>query len=294
MPFMSGRALRDAQADGHRAGELGRADDVLLDCLAQALGPDRRLLGRRVRAQDEEFLAAEARDVLSLARVRAQDVGDLAQDDVPHLVAVDVVHALEGVDVDHHRGERGGGGLGALPLLGQAIPDAAPVRQAGQRIGQRGRAQPSIQEPELPDLLRDDLALAVHLALQLDDPLAGAQAREQDPRVEGLRDVFVDPGVVGLDDLVLRVAPREEQKEDLAAALDAAQSLAQLDPVHPRHHPVRDDGLEVVLERHLERFGPVGGAQHLVAFLAEDAPQQEQRGRVVVYREDAQASARPE
>src|SRR3972149_1232727 len=70
------------------------------------------------------------------ARVSARPherLGDLAQQDVPRLVAEGVIDELEPVEVDHHQAER-------LPRADGRVerdPEAPAVAQAGQVVGLR-------------------------------------------------------------------------------------------------------------------------------------------------------------
>ena len=135
----------DPDRDAHPAGGVElRHGDALGDALCQ------RVRGGQVaRAHDHrELLAADAAHVVALAYHRPQDVGELGQHVVADGVAVDVVDALEVVQVEHH--ERDGRLLGARPqqLAAQALVEGAVVPEAGERIrlglqlpGSRGRAR---------------------------------------------------------------------------------------------------------------------------------------------------------
>ena len=75
--------------------DLAPADET-----AQLLGAGRGRIGVRLGHDDHEFLAAVATHEVDRPDVRAQDVGDFAQDGVAGHVAVGVVDPLEVVEVD--------------------------------------------------------------------------------------------------------------------------------------------------------------------------------------------------
>ena len=76
------------------------------------------------------------RQTTSVARTDgAEDVGDLVQELVADAVAVDVVHLLEVVEVEHHERDRVVRGGRPQELLAQAVVERAVVVEAGERVG---------------------------------------------------------------------------------------------------------------------------------------------------------------
>ena len=137
-----------------------------------------------VREQHAELLAAPPCDEVRAARRGLQPPCDLAQHGVAGAVPVDVVDALERVDVDEHdRGLRVAARLAAV----EEIREVAPVEESRQRVDAR--------EPlEAPDRLG---ALLLQQALRGD--VAGRSAQEDPPPLDR------DPGSVShpADDAVV-------------------------------------------------------------------------------------------
>ena len=102
---------------------------------------DRRALAGEVLGDDDELVAAEPGDGVTVADHAAQPVGDLGEHLVAGGVPEAVVDGLELVEVDEQQPDRAGG----AGLAGQRLPDAfhqpRPVRQPGQRVvpGQPGQ-----------------------------------------------------------------------------------------------------------------------------------------------------------
>ena len=65
---------------------------------------------------------------------RAQHVGDLMEQLVADAVAVDVVHLLEVVEVEHHEGDGVVRGRRTQELLAEAVVERPVVVEAGQRV----------------------------------------------------------------------------------------------------------------------------------------------------------------
>ena len=107
--------------------------DLPLDALCQ---PD--CVGEPARrGDDRELLTADPADAVTGAHGGEEDLRDLREDEVARRVAVDVVDALEVVEVEHH--ERDGGLVDrrAHELLAELLVERAVVPEAGQRIGLR-------------------------------------------------------------------------------------------------------------------------------------------------------------
>ena len=126
------RALRDPDGDRDLAGraELGRRERVRQ--------PAREVerVARVARGHDHaELLAAEPADDVGAAQLAAQEDGQLGENLVARAVAVDVVDALEVVDVEHEDGDRVARAARARELRAQAVVEVAVVVEAGQRVG---------------------------------------------------------------------------------------------------------------------------------------------------------------
>jgi hypothetical protein len=149
--------LRGHHRDLRAGDELARVHGVL-----RALGdPDRDAelpggphvgLGERVddparqaervagvaRGHDHaELLAAEAADDVRGADDPAEEVGELDEHDVADAVAVDVVHALEVVEVEHEDGDRVVRPACPVQLGAEAVVEVAVVVEARERVGLR-------------------------------------------------------------------------------------------------------------------------------------------------------------
>src|SRR5204862_7419037 len=90
-----------------------------------------RLLGRRLREENRELLAAEARRHVVVTQVRAENLGDALENGVAGEVAVVVVDVAQQVEVGHHQRERPVETLGACKLLRQRSREMARVEEAG-------------------------------------------------------------------------------------------------------------------------------------------------------------------
>ncbi len=111
--------LEQSELDADALGERGGAPDV-------PGGEDHR-----------ELLAADAADDVRRTDGRAEHIGDPLQEVVADAVAVDVVHLLEVVEVEHHDRDRLVCGGGSEELLAEAVMERAVVVEARQRVGLR-------------------------------------------------------------------------------------------------------------------------------------------------------------
>ena len=135
------REARDAERH-RRADRLRRGLDLelpLRNGAADPLGDLHRLLGRRLRQQDRELLAAEARRHVVVAQLLAEDLGDAFQHCVAGEVAVAVVDVAQQVEVGHDQRHRPFEARGARDLGGERRREVARVVEAGLR---RRRAPP--------------------------------------------------------------------------------------------------------------------------------------------------------
>ena len=119
---IDGHADRDGRAD-RLAGRL-HLEALLGDRAPDALGDLERLLRRRLRQEDGELLAAEARGDVVVAQLPVEDVGDALEDGVAGEMAVRVVDVPEEVEVGHDHGD-----IGARSARRARAPRAAaPVK----------------------------------------------------------------------------------------------------------------------------------------------------------------------
>src|SRR5207302_861692 len=126
--------VREPDGDRDPAGGLElEGGERLGDPPGQAAG---ELVVAR-REDDAELLAAEPADDVGAAYRAAKRGREAAEHLVARPVAVDVVDALEVVDVEHQDGDRVVRAARSLELLAQAVVEGAAVVEAGQRVGWR-------------------------------------------------------------------------------------------------------------------------------------------------------------
>jgi hypothetical protein len=114
---------------------------ALADTLRQRSGFGRADPGEK----DREFLAAAAGDQLTAAaRGPDQHAGNPAQTIIAGRVTVDVVEALEAVDVEQQQGEVDSVAHSTAPLGIKARVERASVGDAGERIDRGEPAQLSL------------------------------------------------------------------------------------------------------------------------------------------------------
>ena len=130
------RRVLGPDRDPGRDGELAhRVRFELRELLADALC-ERDRARQVARGQDHrELLAADAADDVRGPDRCAKDVGDLVQQLIADAVAVDVVHLLEVVEVEHHERDRLVRRRRAQELLPQPVVEGAVVVETGQRVG---------------------------------------------------------------------------------------------------------------------------------------------------------------
>ena len=129
----------DADRDG-RADRLARRLDVEQPRRrrpADPLGDLDRLLGRRLRQQDRELLAAEAGRNVVVAELRAEDLRDPLQDGVAGEMAVGVVDVAQQVEVGHDQRQRPLEALARAQLVLERGREVARVEEAGLRVDAR-------------------------------------------------------------------------------------------------------------------------------------------------------------
>ena len=119
-----------------------------------APGNVQRAIRVRIRQQDHEFVAAVTGGDVCRALQRLADCGaDRGKAPVAGAMPVAIVVGLEVVDIDEQHGQRPLVPARALPLRGANDVEVAPVMEAGERVGDRERAQLVLQAPVLLQLL---------------------------------------------------------------------------------------------------------------------------------------------
>jgi hypothetical protein len=184
--------------------------------------------------RDPEFLAADTRQQVAPAQMRAQSFGDGAEHGIARSVAVTVVDPLEEIQIGEHHRDALAPETGLRELTFEPGQRMAAVIGTGERIADRrghARAQPAAQ--------RLDPALAVDLA---------CDAQGQFARVGGGRHHVVGPHVEQRDSKRGRRAV--EHDEDGAAA-GVARGLEIGQKAEPGLRPGPGD----VQEHHILRAG---------------------------------------
>ncbi len=107
--------------------------------------------GGHIRKEDYELLSAEAGDNVRLAQGPRKDAGDLLEDEISHRVAVNVVEALEVVDIGQEESETRGASVAARELAGEGGVEVAAVEETGEGIGRRQVLDPVVDDGVLED-----------------------------------------------------------------------------------------------------------------------------------------------
>ena len=127
-----------ASAEIDLQAQFGRGR--LPQALAQPLVE--RCAGRCVAVQQQaELLAAQARGQVAVAARFLEQAAEQLQSAVAHFMAMGVVHLLEMIQIEHEGGERQVMAPGVRQHGLGALLEAAPVGQAGQRVGDGQLAQ---------------------------------------------------------------------------------------------------------------------------------------------------------
>ena len=137
------REARDAERN-RRADRLCRRLDLELtlgDRAADALRDLHRLLGRRLREENRELLAAEAGRHVVVPELCVEDLRDALQDRVACEVAVAVVDVAEQVEVGHDQRHRALEARGTRELCSKRCREVARVVEARLRIDARLRLE---------------------------------------------------------------------------------------------------------------------------------------------------------
>ena len=144
------REAGDAHRDGHPDRLVGRFDvePLLGDRAADALGNLERLIEAGLREQDREFLSAEARGDVVVAKLGAEDLGDALEHLVADEMAVRVVDLAQQVEVGDDQRRRPLEALRARQLVRQHDREMPCVEEAGLRVDARLLLEPGhVQRP---------------------------------------------------------------------------------------------------------------------------------------------------
>ncbi|PKQ14572.1 MAG: hypothetical protein CVT68_11205, partial [Actinobacteria bacterium HGW-Actinobacteria-8] len=135
-------------------------------------------VGRRAREDDDELLAAEARDDVPAAHRGGQALREHAQSAVAGLVAEGVVEALEVVEIRHDEGHGAPGPRRATVL----DVEAAAVEEPGQRVRRRRELarRERAQHPEAGPRLLGDARQATEHQLRRERPGVEAAVQHAD------------------------------------------------------------------------------------------------------------------
>src|SRR5690606_27742550 len=216
--------------------------------------------------------------LVDLARGAPQDLGQLLEHAVAHLVAVRVVDLLEVVEVEHHDGDGLARPLRPLELLVEDLLDVAVVVEAGEAV-----ADAELRELEV---------LLLELLLEALDAEHRADAGLELGEVDRLGEVVVRPGIEAGDLVACRVPDGHEDDRDereRIVALDAARDLVAVDP---GEHDVEQDQVGWPLVHAFQGFFAARSRLDLVAAEAEAGREHLEVVRTVIHDEDA-AAVRP-
>src|SRR6185295_10662841 len=197
--------------------------------------------------EDGELLAAVAGDDVGLADGLAEGGGQVAEHLVPHLVAVGLVDVLEVVEVEEEQRQRVVVALGAAELLAEAVLEVAVVVDGGEPVGDGETVEPGALLQHLVEALlgeegAGDAGADLLLVPGPGDDVVGAHAQ----RLQLLRRVL---------------AVEDDDHRDVAAVVEVAQLLEDLQPVHARDVGGGEDQVHLVVAGDLEALGAVGGEE---------------------------------
>ena len=149
----------ERDADAHRGDHLvpGAQRDRVVQRLEDGGGDLAGVVGRGdALEQDDELVAAEARQGVTGPDGTSQPVRDDPQQLVAHLVAQVVVDDLEAVDVTEEHGDPAAGPVRLEQCVVQMVEEEPPVRQAGQRVLERVPGQLLLEGLALGRVAEDD------------------------------------------------------------------------------------------------------------------------------------------
>ena len=127
------------EADAHRGAEREARPLVvgLFHGAPESLAEEAEPVAVRAARDDREFLAPDAREQILVPHAVSDLRGDARDDRVPRSVAVDVVDALEMIDVEHDETQRRAGAPGVGNLGAEPVDEVAPVEGARHAVLRR-------------------------------------------------------------------------------------------------------------------------------------------------------------
>ena len=117
----------------------------IADCVEQALGQERRILGARHPALDDgEFVGVEPGQRIVVAQHRSQSLADAAQELVADAMAERIVDRLEMVEAEHEHRHLLGVAACAQQDVVHLLTQQIAVRQPGQAVMLGHESQPRL------------------------------------------------------------------------------------------------------------------------------------------------------
>ncbi len=236
--------------------------------------------GELIAPQAGDFRAAaslcvvirKVADRIVLAEFAAEAPGNFHQQAVTARVADRVIDALEVVEVDEHQCRHRLVPAGALQDAAELFVEAAPVRQAGQRV--------KIGE----------VAEAVFLALEDIESFARAQhvlhiAAEQGP-VDRLGLVLRGAGTESLVDRFPVVRAGHDHDRHTFALGHGANAAAYLEAAHAGHLDIEEYQVGPLAHEAVQRLMPVAGLDHRDTLVFEALAGKETHVEIIVSDED--------
>src|SRR5262245_56505106 len=124
------------------AGDAKAGADVLFakeriggDPAAQLAGELTSVLHNGFRHQNDEFVAAVARDDVGAATIGLENLPDALENEVAFEVTVEIVDEFEAVQVHEHESKRPARARGTFPFRGKGFHEEAMRFDAGESIG---------------------------------------------------------------------------------------------------------------------------------------------------------------
>ena len=274
------RIARDADRDGGPDRLAGRlhVEGARRDGAPDPLGDLERLLGRRLRQQDRELFAAEARRHVVVAQLGPEHLCDALEHRVARQVPVGVVDLAEEVEVGHDQRQRPLEPLRAAELFRQRRGEVARVEEAGLRVDARLRLELRHRECAVDQQQRCDREGDEPRVPEPERGQHDAERREHELRGEGLvgeelaHRVPVDPADHGReqrgveDDEHDRGHRAGEREADVVARDESVRLEHEVGAPPRRHRRDREDedvgGLHVPRATAAQPLGDVLDQRH--------------------------------
>src|SRR6266404_7595809 len=242
----------DAKTGRDRRRLVSKAENERRELLAQTIHGGHNGVPIHVRQHHHKLFSAHASTNVRSARSPAKHFREFLENRVSCIVAITVVHILERIEVGQNDPQRVPMPRRAANLPLRPFFNCAAVWQAGQRI----RTSRFLQQ----QVFRFDVTL------QANDSPSHSYARAELARIEWLRKIVVGAGGQSLDHHVF-VRNRSQQNDVRIGKFAFANSLAQIEAGHVRHHPIRNDDVVSILRENLERFTSAPGKSHTIIFI---------------------------